>query len=210
MTASSTHPPSFTPRRKAATAPNISAAEGITKVKCVMFDLQPTIHDIPPRSELSADEIDNTWYSRLELEIMVAAALDPADERNQEHHASGGSRGLERYRAAQSSRLEIHRVQVVAAVLREQSRQRRKYLLGQIGSHGEERIAKASQKLSRECQDLAYRQGYNDEVEAYAGTQAIHTDVVTLNKPTLLKQMQAIKSKVFLGRTTWKNKNVNR
>jgi hypothetical protein len=188
----------------------------VTKVKCILFNLEPILHYIPPRSELTAEEVDNAWFCRLELEAMTAAALDPANERN--HNHSGGRRGLERYTTAGSTRLEIHRVQVVAAVLREQERQRKlqprtpKHRLSSwFSSHqttptttptntpftplDDQRIAHVAQQLSHECQELAIRQGFNDEIEAHG---AIHTDEVDLKSPTILQQMQALHDMRFL------------
>ena len=181
------------------------------KVKCILLDLQPQICDTISRADLTAQEVDRSWYCYLELERMAAAALDPYSERNTSH--AGGCRGLERYTAAGSSRLEIHRVQVVAAVLREQDKQRQKttdqdtsWFGRMVGNTSNdttkidrpERIAQAALALSQECQELAYRQGFNDEVEAHAGTNAVQRDVVVLNEPSLWKQMQALSDMMFL------------
>lgn len=128
---------------------------------------------------------------------MTAAAMDPFNERNLD--INGGSRGLEKYTTAGSTRLEVHRVQVVAAVLREQKRQanwtRKNPLI----------IAKAASRISNECQELACIQGFNDEMEAYAGNGThAHNDVVSLPKPGLFsgfaKQVRAISDLAFLER----------
>ena len=173
------------------------------RLHCVSFDLQPNIHEIPPRSELSAEEVDLSWYCRLQLEAMTAAAMDPANERNVVD--GGGSRGLEKYTMAGSTRLEVHRVQVVAAVLREQRRQKELH-----HKNGAEQIAAAASVISQECQELAYMQGYNDEVEAYAGEPSIITDVVALPKPSFFsgftKQVLAIKDMAFLERESRQSK----
>jgi len=183
------------------------------KIHCVSFDLQPDVYEIPPRSEFSAEEMDQSFYCRLELEAMAAAAMDPANEKLSE---GGGNRGLERYTISGSTRLEIHRVQVVAAVLREQQRLKDAILGKNMGccsdiphdttpmQSKEEQIAIAAATISQECQELAYMQGYNDEVEAYAGTPSISTDVIELPKPGfftgLSKQLVAAKDLAFLAR----------
>lgn len=170
------------------------------QIRCVLFANEPNIREIPSRSEFSAEEVDNSWYCRLEMEAMTAMALDPANERNME---GGGSRGLEQYTTAGSTRLEVHRVQVVAAVLREQRRQKKDNNNNNNKSNnGEDKIATAASIISQECQDLAYMQGYNDEIEAYAGASSIATDVVVLPKPGFFsgftKQVIAIKDMAFL------------
>ena len=177
------------------------------RLHCVSLDLQPKIYPIESRRDFSAEEIDQTWYCHLELEAMVAAAMDPANERNL-HHA-GGSRGLEKYTAAGSTRLEIHRVQVVAAVLREQQRQKDAVVWKVGRDRGADLIAQASIQLSRECQELAYIQGYNDEVEAWAGTDAVKTDVVSIPKPSLFKQFRAMSDMIFLERNAKQAKTAN-
>ena len=169
----------------------------IQRFKCVSFDLQPSVLEILSRHDLSVDELNAAWYRRFEMNAMVAAAMEP-DEVESE---ACSLRGLEKFTNAGSTRLEIHRVQVVAAVLREQQRQSQ--LSGnQAVWRDDLLLAEASKSLSHECQELAYIQGYNDEVDAYAGTSAIQTDKIELPKPGLFtglaKQMRVIADLAFL------------
>lgn len=185
------------------------------QVKCVSFDLQPNIQYISPRSEYSAKEVDDSWYCRLELEAMVATTMDPA---NEGHREGGANRGLEKYTVAGSTRLEVHRVQVVAAVLREQRRQRGmapapRTPTNSNNTRNEELLAAAASRVTQECQELANIQGYNDEVEAYAGAPSISTDIVSMPKPGLFsglsRQVMALKDLTFLEKESKQAKQAN-
>ena len=182
------------------------------QVKCVSFDLQPNIKYVSPRSEYSAKEVDDSWYCRLELEAMVASVMDPA---NEGHREGGGNRGLEKYTVAGSTRLEVHRIQVVAAVLREQRRQKNaapatRTLNNSNTTSSEDLLAAAASQVTQECQELANIQGYNDEVEAYAGAPSISTDVVSMPKPGIFsglsRQVMALKDLAFLEKESKQSK----
>ena len=184
------------------------------KVKCVSFDLQPKIRNIPPRSEYSAEEVVSSWYCQLEIESMIAAVMNPA---NEGHVEGGRNRGLEKYTVAGSTRLEVHRVQVVAAVLREQRRQKELVLTIKNtnfrGTMNEDLIAAAASQVTQECQELANIQGYNDELEAYAGAPSISTDTVAMPKPGLFlgisRQIRALKDLAFLEKEAKQSKQVS-
>ena len=145
---------------------------------------------------------------------MIAVVMDPA---NEGHREGGGNRGLEKYTVAGSTRLEVHRVQVVAAVLREQRRQKELVLTIKNtnirGTMNEDLIAAAASHLTQECQELANIQGYNDELEAYAGAPSISTDTVAMPKPGLFlglsRQVRALKDLAFLEKEAKQSKQVS-
>ncbi|CAB9527982.1 expressed unknown protein [Seminavis robusta] len=178
----------------------VDVKSSIHRFKCVCFDNQPSYFEIISCYDLSDTEKEAAWFQQAELRSIQAAAMDPESQQLSEGEDPGSLRGLERYSTAGSTRLEIHRIQVVAAVLREQQRQRTSFRLG--FRKADELLAEASAKLSQECQDLAYMQGYNDEVEAYAGSCAVQTDVVDIPKPSffggLRKQVRALSDLAFL------------
>ena len=129
--------------------------------RVVLFDfLRIAYHPIPRRDDLTMEEALGVWYTVIEKHAMMEGALKVAADLKPEDVAA---RGLEYYTSAGYHRIQSNRDRSVAAVLKEQARQKQR----DVRANNDELMSECYQRITRPCQLQATSQGKLDEVEAY-------------------------------------------
>ncbi|CAB9517486.1 expressed unknown protein [Seminavis robusta] len=167
---------------------------------CVSFQEEPSVLLIPSIAE---EDKDALFYSQDDQDDLMDDA---------EMVATGWSsgpedtdRGLERFSTEGRKVSQEQRHNVISAVLEEQRRLQEESFV--FGVDQQKVLAKVSRRLSADCQDMAYRRAYQDELDSVPRQTTTKQPVPQQQKPGLLSRVSTM---ILMNSSSHHNKGYNR